>query len=102
MLHTAVTHNQPVILKFLLKAYPNACVSVDTPLGSAFANPDLPTLEALRSHDPSIVNYAMEQNDGFDTLLMDYCRGGDPRLPGYLLNNGVDPDLGGLRSWALS
>jgi len=56
MLHTAVTHNQPEILKFLLKTYPNACVSVDTLLGSAFANPDLPTLEALRSHDPSIVN----------------------------------------------
>lgn len=56
MLHTAVTHNQPEVLKFLLKTYPNACVSVDTLLGSAFANPDLPTLEALRSHDPSIVN----------------------------------------------
>ncbi len=38
----------------------------------------------------------MEQNDGFDTLLMDYCRGGDPRLPGYLLDNGADPNLGGL------
>ncbi len=61
MLHTAVTHNQPAIIKLLLKTYPSACVSTDVLLGSACANPDLPTLKALRSHDPSIVNYNMDQ-----------------------------------------
>lgn len=31
-----------------------------------------------------------------DTLLIDYCRDGDPLLAGYLLDNGADPNLGGL------
>ena len=96
LLHTAVTHNQPAVLQLLLKTYPSARVSTDVLLGSTFANPDLPTLEVLRCHDPSIVNYEMDENDGFDTLLIDYCRSGDPLRPTYLLDNGADPNLGGL------
>ena len=38
----------------------------------------------------------MDQKDGLDNLLMDYCRSGDPLLIEYLLDNGVDPDEGGL------
>ena len=96
LLHTAVTHNQPAVLQLLLKTYPSACVSTDVLLSSTFANPDLPTLEVLRRHDPSIVNYFMDGNDGLDTLLTDYCRSGDPLRPTYLLDNGADPNLGGL------
>lgn len=92
LLYSAVTHNRPEILQFLLKTYPNASIASDVLLGSRYANPDLPTLKVLHSHDPSIVNYGMQQTDGMDYLLLDYCRDGDPQLAGYLLDNGADPN----------
>ena len=96
MLHTAISHHQPAILELLLKTYPSVCILDDVLLGSTCANPDLPTLKVLHSYDSSIVNYNMEQNDGLDTLLGDYCRDGDPLLAEYLLDNGADPNKGGL------
>lgn len=96
LLHSAVTHNHPEILQFLLRTYPSASVASDVLLGSRYANPDLSTLKVLHSHDLSIVNYTMQQADGLDYLLLDYCRDGDPQLAGYLLDNGADPNVEGL------
>lgn len=96
LLHSAITHNHPEILQFLLRTYPSASVASDVLLGSRYANPDLSTLKVLHSHDPSIVNYAMQQADGLDYLLLDYCRDGDPQLAGYLLDNGADPNVEGF------
>lgn len=47
MLHRAVTYNQPVILKHLLKVYPSVHVASDVLLASDCANPDLSTLESF-------------------------------------------------------
>lgn len=94
MVHKAVTHNRPAILKLLFEIYPSFCISHDALLGSTCANPDLPTFKVLHAHDPSIVNYELDEK-GLETLLMDYCRSGDPRLPEYLLDNGADPDWSG-------
>ncbi len=89
IVYMAVRHNQPAILKLLFKICPSAVVSNDALLGSEFANPDLPTLKVLHSHDPSIVNHEIGEK-GLDTLLEDYCRSGDPQLPEYLLDNGAN------------
>ncbi len=96
LLHSAITHNHTEIVKFLLRTYPSVSIASDVLLGSRYANPDLLTLKVLHSHDPSIVNYAMQQSDGLDYLLLDYCRDGDPRLAGYLLDNGADPNVEGF------
>jgi len=94
MIHIAVTHNQPAILRLLLDCYSNADVSQISLLGSECANPDLPTLKVLHSHDPSIVNYAWDEK-GLDTLLEDYCRSGDAQLSQFLLENGANPNGAG-------
>ena len=97
MLNTAIVHNRPMIVQLLLRIYPDTCVESDTLLGATRANPDLPTLKILCSHQPSIVNYAMCKDDlRLDTLLLDYCHYGDPRQAAYLLDNGADPNEGGL------
>lgn len=95
LLYAAVSHSQPAIIEYLLKLYPGACVATDVLLASSCAKPDLPTLKVLRSHDPSIVNYAMRYIDSLDYLLIDYCRSGDPRLASFLLDNGANPNIGG-------
>lgn len=91
MLHTAVTNNQPETLRLLLQIYPSVNVSTDTLLGSEFANPDLPTLKVLHSHDPSIVNLEMGEK-GLGTLLEDYCHNDNLQRAEYLLENGASPN----------
>lgn len=94
MLHTAVSHHQPEILQVLLEIYPSVKVSRDTLLGSEFANPDLPTLKVLHSHDSSIVNLELDER-GLDTLLDDYCGHDSPHRAEYLLDHGANANGSG-------
>jgi hypothetical protein len=94
MIYSAVTHNQHNVLRLLLDYYPSANVSQVGLLVSEGANPDLSTLKVLHSHDPSIVNYALDEK-GLEILLEHYCRSGKHELPEYLLDNGADPNGAG-------
>ena len=97
LLQTAVNHNQPESLKFLLRVYPSINVNEDMLLGCRYGNPDLPTLRVLHSHDPSIVSHCFNHSDGLEFLLVDYCREGNLPLAAFLLDNGADPNLEPMR-----
>lgn len=94
LIAAAVRHGRSSILALLLKAYPTINLNRQSILEAALANPDLETFKLLRAHSPSIVNYEF---DALNTsLLMESCRGGNPLLPHYLLDNGADPNEGGF------
>lgn len=94
LITAAVRNARSSILALLLKTYPTVNLHHESILDAALANPDLETFKLLHAHSPSIVNY------GFDSLntslLMESCRGGNPLLPNYLLDNGADPNEGGF------
>ena len=92
LLYRSIQHHHSEILRFLLRTYPSTSVRSDIYLSPNYANPDLSTLRILHSHDPSIVNYEL----GHSTLLILYCREGDPHLADFLLENGADPTMKGF------
>lgn len=96
MITAAVAHKQPSVVSLLLSVYRNVHLDRDSIWEAALSQPDLPTLEVLHSHTPTIVNYAFRETHR--TLLMQACRSSDPFLPMCLLRLGADPsecDLSG-------
>lgn len=94
MIWTAVRYKQPETLALLLATYPEAHIQEAGLLKAAFAHPHLETFKLLHHHCPSIVTF-----DDFpchETALMEACRGGNPLIPNYLLDNGADPNEGGI------
>ncbi|KAL8726755.1 MAG: hypothetical protein Q9181_005934 [Wetmoreana brouardii] len=94
LITAAVRHARPSILALLLKTYPTVDLHRQSILDAALANPHLETFKLLHAHSPSIVNYEFESLN--TSLLMESCRGGNPLLPNYLLDNGADPNEGGF------
>ena len=93
MITAAVAHRQSSIVALLLATYPNVNIKQEKILEAAFANADLQTFKLLHSHSPSLVNFEFQRHT---TALMEACRGSNPLLPDYLLDNGVDPNEGGF------
>lgn len=91
ILYAAVKHNQLNSVKRLLEIWPSLQVRDDGILGIEFANPDLPTLEILYRHDPSIVNYEFGEMC-VESLLMEHCSWGNSRVVEFLLDHGANPN----------
>ena len=94
LITVAVRHARSSILALLLKTNPTIDLHRQSILDAALANPDLETFKLLHAHSPSIVNYEFDSLN--TSLLMESCRGGNPLLPNYLLDNGADPNEGGF------
>ena len=94
LITAAVGHGQCSIVALILKTYPTVDLNRQSILEAALSKPHLETFKLLHAHSPSIVNYEF---DALNTsLLMEACRGGNPLLPNYLLDNGADPNEGGF------
>ncbi len=89
MVTAAVAYKQPAIVAFILATYRNFSLDRASVLEAVLTNPHLPTLEVLRSHTPSIVNFEFQETH--TTLLMEACRTDDPFLPLCLLGLGANP-----------
>jgi len=90
----AVRHARSSTLALILKTYPTANLHRQDILDAAVANPNLETFKLLHAYSPSIVNFEFDSRN--TSVLMESCRGGNPLLPNYLLDNGADPNEGGF------
>lgn len=89
----ALENKQHFVLEYLLKIYPELDVEHDAILLSAFVNPDLKCIEVLHTHCPSIVNFEFQSHS---SAIIEALRAPDTSIATYLLDNGADPNEGGL------
>ena len=96
LITAAVHHGQSPIVALIFKTYPTVDLNRQSILEAAIAKPHLGTFKLLHAQSSSIVDYEFDSLN--TSLLMEACRGGNPLLPSYLLDNGADPNEGGFPS----
>ncbi|KAL8717364.1 MAG: hypothetical protein Q9225_005383 [Loekoesia sp. 1 TL-2023] len=89
----AILHKKSSLLEYLLKCFPHIDLTGDVLLEAALQNPDLDTFRVIHSHNSGVVNH---EYNPIRNILMESCCGGDPLIPSYLLDHGVNPEYGGL------
>ncbi|KAL8634727.1 MAG: hypothetical protein Q9228_007697 [Teloschistes exilis] len=96
LMAVALYHRKPAIVQYLLQTFPKIPIDLHANglLQIALRNPDLETFRVIYSHNPRVAY--CEAMSGNDNTLTESCRSGDPVIPNFLLDHGVDPSQGGL------
>ncbi|KAH8586000.1 ankyrin repeat-containing domain protein [Bisporella sp. PMI_857] len=96
MMVAAINANQTAIVAYILKTFPSLQVQ-DTILESSLRPPKPLIFDILLKHDPKIINFEFQD---MYTPLIASCRGKDPDFGVYLLEQGADPNIGGMGPWS--
>ena len=91
MLLAAIATQSTETISYLLTTLPQMSVKEDSILLAALETRSIPILTLLLQHEPTVINHELE---GMTTLLTTSFSSSDPTIPGFLLDNGADPNLG--------
>ncbi|KAI4253229.1 MAG: hypothetical protein LQ352_003808 [Teloschistes flavicans] len=96
LMAVALYHRKAAVVEYLVRTFPKIRIDLYDCglLKIALRYPDLDTFRVIYSHDPGVAN--CEARSGTVNTLIESCRSGDPVIPNFLLDHGVDPSQGGL------